>query len=605
MATSSKEISVFVPERKRNRVQKRYAKRKTTVRAFTFVKDWQSPALEVHHASALSSATKKSKGPVLANSSIISTAATRSSAASVSDVSRNPLSPASLSRVSPSPVIIPNQSPRARLIAANQQKVASPARSSQVSSSPPVSQSSSQESAKESSSHGGSSTTFRTPMSLPSSKRTPRSQTSSQSSTNSKSSSSSSHSSVRLQSRPRSSAKSQSSKSVRSSQRKGTRSSSRLQDNNDSLATNSNNNSTKQVNRSRRRDQSKVDTEEEEDGDDEKEEDGDDDNEEDRSASRDDQQSVVRDDQVEGAGDIESEDDQDDGGMDKDDGGLDQDDGGQDQLESEDDGREDQEVTRQETNPTPEPTPSVHIVTAKTPAEKALRIVHRTPVSGPVNRGPAKRRRPSPVGRKDAKQAKKTQQKRTVVGSKAKVRLWIGGGRRRTAVDTTDLDIVLAKIEDMATEYRQNQTSKTQKRAVGRFYQYIEKDLTDKIDLAQEYKTLKSSLSRMNNTTRKQRKQLLELQQRNVRLDMQIAEMKKQQSGDQEKKNALHNISSFLTNLQNLQKEYAATKPQDDKKSVRTSSNLGALLTEAKATSQSRRKLQGINNQLQDWLDIH
>ena len=45
---------------------------------------------------------------------------------------------------------------------------------------------------------------------------------------------------------------------------------------------------------------------------------------------------------------------------------------------------------------------------------------------------------------------------------------------------------------------------------------------------------------------------------------MQINNMKVQASSKEDKEKSLHNISTFLTTLQNLQKQYGNTKPDNE-----------------------------------------
>ena len=49
---------------------------------------------------------------------------------------------------------------------------------------------------------------------------------------------------------------------------------------------------------------------------------------------------------------------------------------------------------------------------------------------------------------------------------------------------------------------------------------------------------------------------------------MQINNMKVQASSKEDKEKSLHNISTFLTTLQNLQKQYDDTKPDGDEEKV-------------------------------------
>ncbi|XP_071808744.1 uncharacterized protein [Asterias amurensis] len=239
-----------------------------------------------------------------------------------------------------------------------------------------------------------------------------------------------------------------------------------------------------------------------------------------------------------------------------------------------------------------------------TPGEKSMSIITKTPKSGPVSRQGVSRRRklsPPPEGDK--------QQTATAPGAKkAKVRLWSGNGRRRLATDVTDLDIVLNTLEQVTADYKKKLESSSQRRALTKFFYIMKKELVDKIDLSQEYKVLKSALTRMTATTRKQTKRLLLLQQENARLNSRIRELKNNSSHKKDEAVELHEISTFLTDLQQLHQDLDNTVRGDetgDAKPEFSSPNIGPLLTDVKGSSRSAYSLRSVNNQLEKWLEAH
>ncbi|XP_038061938.1 centromere protein U-like [Patiria miniata] len=238
-----------------------------------------------------------------------------------------------------------------------------------------------------------------------------------------------------------------------------------------------------------------------------------------------------------------------------------------------------------------------------TPAEKSMSIIAKTPKSGPVARPVASRRRklsPPPEGDR--------QQSIIAPGAKkAKVRLWAGNGRRRLATDVTDLDLALSTLEEVTMDYKQKLESASQRRALTKFFYLMKKELTDKIDLSQEYKVLKSALTRMTATTRKQRKKLLVLQQENARLNSRIRELKNNAMNKKDKSQEMVEISTFLSDLQQFHRDSAESMAgeKDGNQTEFSSQNIGPLLADAQASSRSAYNLRSMNNKLQEWLDTH
>ncbi|XP_022080422.1 centromere protein U-like [Acanthaster planci] len=238
-----------------------------------------------------------------------------------------------------------------------------------------------------------------------------------------------------------------------------------------------------------------------------------------------------------------------------------------------------------------------------TPGEKSMSIIAKTPKSGPVARHVTSRRRklsPPPEGDR--------QQSIIAPGTKkAKVRLWAGNGRRRLATDVTDLDMVLSTLEDVIVDYKQKLESASQKRALTKFFYLMKKELTNKIDLGQEYKVLKSGLTRMTATMRKQRRKLLLLQQENARLNSRIRELKDSAMNKRDKSQEMAEISTFLGDLQQFHQDNIEPTSGDKGEAQLefSSQNIGPLLASGQASSRSEYNLRSVNDKLQQWLDTH
>ncbi|XP_077999679.1 uncharacterized protein LOC144452455 [Glandiceps talaboti] len=232
-----------------------------------------------------------------------------------------------------------------------------------------------------------------------------------------------------------------------------------------------------------------------------------------------------------------------------------------------------------------EPDDSYQVVNTTMPAPRSKAVVR------------VKRRREPPPS--------PSQQDDTLPTEPGYVKMWSGSGRKRTMIDLTDLDVILDMVENVTLDYRENIDSGACKRAINEFFLQFRKAVTDYIDLSQEFKLLRSAVSRNTSRTRNLRKTIFHFRQENIRLDGEKAEKKQRLDKSYTHRKAMEEISEFSTDLQYLLQDFADTTKDTDTHDYNCAANLPAMMQDIGNTMNTVTSLRSINDNLQQWLDNH
>ncbi|XP_013411404.1 centromere protein U isoform X1 [Lingula anatina] len=203
------------------------------------------------------------------------------------------------------------------------------------------------------------------------------------------------------------------------------------------------------------------------------------------------------------------------------------------------------------------------------------------------------------------KPKKRTTQSLEETNRAKSVRLW-SGGRKRNISDATDLDVALEAIEDIAALVRDNATTKAVRRGISQFVFDLREVVFDTIDLALEVRSLKSAQLKSTSGIRKHRMEILRYQKDQSVSRSELSALKWEHEEERKKLQAAKEVSSFLTDLQELQQKYRDTNPaQAEEEDYQVEANVPALLIEKTKDLETVSQLQRINSKMETWLKLN
>ncbi|XP_006821699.1 uncharacterized protein LOC102804490 [Saccoglossus kowalevskii] len=137
------------------------------------------------------------------------------------------------------------------------------------------------------------------------------------------------------------------------------------------------------------------------------------------------------------------------------------------------------------------------------------------------------------------------------------------------------------------------------------FSEPSENQRIDLIDQTQEYKVLRSAVSRNTSSIVKLRKRIFDLQKEEINLDTELINKKKKlEKMEMDKKDWLE-ISEFQFDLQDILQEFAGMEAHTKQADYKSSANIPAMMTDVTNTMTAVSNLRSINDDLQHWLDQH
>ncbi|XP_030835276.1 serine/arginine repetitive matrix protein 1 [Strongylocentrotus purpuratus] len=248
----------------------------------------------------------------------------------------------------------------------------------------------------------------------------------------------------------------------------------------------------------------------------------------------------------------------------------------------------------------------------KTP-DRSISFITATPKSGHVVRhqaktqqgqqsGPVKAK--GPAGQKKRVAGTESSEPGEPVEKRAKVRLYTTGARPRLIKDTSDLDILFNCLEDTAMEFREALDAPRHRKAVTKFMEHSKHELTDMISMQHDFKLQTLSLSRTNTSIGRYRNELLDLQRGSTRLDIRIAELKKEQENSVDTRaKALKGIDLFVSDLENLHETYISKYPKDIKSvDPIVQANAETLSSELEPRLELQNSTGSLSDKLREWL---
>ncbi|KYO46114.1 centromere protein U isoform A [Alligator mississippiensis] len=191
------------------------------------------------------------------------------------------------------------------------------------------------------------------------------------------------------------------------------------------------------------------------------------------------------------------------------------------------------------------------------------------------------------------------------VDSLHSVQVWCPKGIKRFSRDITELDVVLAKFEDITADYKERVESTICSRAIDGFLSGFKDQLTNTITEVQELKDLKRKNAKVLAEINKKRRRLMEIREELIGTEPKLKQLQKEYAELQERKSSFRITTQFITDLKELRKEYSDNREKHPLEKVTYGvSSLPALLIESRRILRAEKHFQKINKSLQQALDL-
>ncbi|XP_014118741.1 PREDICTED: centromere protein U isoform X3 [Pseudopodoces humilis] len=173
------------------------------------------------------------------------------------------------------------------------------------------------------------------------------------------------------------------------------------------------------------------------------------------------------------------------------------------------------------------------------------------------------------------------------VDSPHSVQVWCPKEMKRSPKDITELDVVLAKVEKIAANYRQSIESNTGRKAINDFCSAFKDQITD--------------LAITN--IKKKRQQLVQLREELIGAEPQLTQLQREYAEVQERKSSLRQTIELITDLKEIQQDCLDYREENPKEKVEYGiSSLPALLVESQRILGAERHFESINMKLEEAL---
>ncbi|XP_058694485.1 centromere protein U isoform X5 [Poecile atricapillus] len=175
------------------------------------------------------------------------------------------------------------------------------------------------------------------------------------------------------------------------------------------------------------------------------------------------------------------------------------------------------------------------------------------------------------------------------VDSPHSVQVWCPKELKRTPKDITELDVVLAKVEKIAANYRQSIESNIGRKAINDFSSAFKDQITD--------------LAITN--IKKKRQQLVQLREELIGAEPQLTQLQREYAEVQERKSSLRQTIELITDLREIQQDCLDYREENPKEKVEYGiSSLPALLVESQRILGAERHFESINMKLEEALAV-
>ncbi|XP_018782122.2 centromere protein U isoform X1 [Serinus canaria] len=191
------------------------------------------------------------------------------------------------------------------------------------------------------------------------------------------------------------------------------------------------------------------------------------------------------------------------------------------------------------------------------------------------------------------------------VDSPHSVQVWCPKELKRSPRDITELDVVLAEVEKIATNYRQSIESKICRKAISDFSSAFKDQITDLIAGVQELKNMKKKNAKAITNIKKKRQQLVQVREELIGAEPQLTQLQREYAELQERKSSLRQTIELITDLEELQQDCLDYREENPKeKLVYGTSSLPALLVESRRILGAERHFESINMKLEEALAV-
>ncbi|XP_048160131.1 centromere protein U [Corvus hawaiiensis] len=191
------------------------------------------------------------------------------------------------------------------------------------------------------------------------------------------------------------------------------------------------------------------------------------------------------------------------------------------------------------------------------------------------------------------------------VDSPHSLQVWCPKDLKRSAGDITELDVVLAKVEKIAANYRQSIESDICRKAISDFSSAFKDQITDLIAGVQELKNMKKKNAKAIINIKKKSQQLVQLREELIGAEPQLTQLQREYAEVQERKSSLRQTIELITDLKELQQDCLDYREENPKaKVVYGTSSLPALLVESRRILGAERHFENINMKLEEALAV-
>ncbi|XP_015479945.1 centromere protein U isoform X2 [Parus major] len=189
------------------------------------------------------------------------------------------------------------------------------------------------------------------------------------------------------------------------------------------------------------------------------------------------------------------------------------------------------------------------------------------------------------------------------VDSPRSVQVWCPKELKRSTKDITELDVVLAKVEKIAADYRQSIESDIGRKAISDFSSAFKDQITDLIAGVQELKNIKKKNAKAITNIKKKRQQLVQLREELIGAEPQLTQLQREYAEVQERKSSLRQTIELITDLKEIQQDCLDYREENPKEKVEYGiSSLPALLVESQRILGAERHFESINMKLEEAL---
>ncbi|NXQ29393.1 CENPU protein, partial [Alaudala cheleensis] len=183
------------------------------------------------------------------------------------------------------------------------------------------------------------------------------------------------------------------------------------------------------------------------------------------------------------------------------------------------------------------------------------------------------------------------------------IQVWCPKQLKRSPRDITELDVVLAEVEKIATSYRESIESNICRKAINYFSSAFKDQITDLIAGVQELKNMKKKNAKAVTDIKKKRQRLLQVREELIGSEPQLTQLQREYAELQERKSSLKQAIELITDLKELQQDCLDYREENPpKKVVYGTSSLPALLVESQRILGAERHFENINMKLEEAL---